>query len=153
MTKIARDPLYRRDRFPAEVIAHAVWLYFRFPLSLRMVEDMLAARGIVVSHQKSRVISGTANELNTTDILIPLIERKTVMLGNPMEIQQIIMKLCKNAAEALRDIGEIQVQVDRVENFTKRVLSHGELAAGATFCCRCIRQRTGYSRDRYVAYF
>jgi hypothetical protein len=35
----------------AEVIAHAVWLYFRFPLSLRVVEDMLAARGIIVSHQ------------------------------------------------------------------------------------------------------
>ena len=43
-----RDPLYRRHRFPAEIIAHAVWLYFRFPLSLRMVEDMLAARGIIV---------------------------------------------------------------------------------------------------------
>jgi putative transposase len=46
-----RDPLYRRHRFPAEIIAHAVWLYFRFPLSLRMVEDLLAARGIMVSHQ------------------------------------------------------------------------------------------------------
>ncbi|MGV1914044.1 IS6 family transposase, partial [Agrobacterium vitis] len=32
MTRFARDPLYRRHRFPAEVIAHAVWLYFRFPL-------------------------------------------------------------------------------------------------------------------------
>ena len=51
MTKAARDPLYRRHRFPPEVIANAVWLYFRFPLSLRMVEDLLAARGIVVSHQ------------------------------------------------------------------------------------------------------
>ncbi|MBD9598069.1 MULTISPECIES: hypothetical protein [unclassified Ensifer] len=49
-----RDPLYRRHRFPAEVIAHAVWLYFRFPLSLRMVEDLLAARGIIVSHQTIR---------------------------------------------------------------------------------------------------
>jgi transposase-like protein len=46
-----RDPLYRRHRFPAEIIARAVWLYFRFPLSLRMVEDLLAARGIIVSHQ------------------------------------------------------------------------------------------------------
>jgi putative transposase len=45
---------YRRHRFPAEVIAHAVWLYFRFPLSLRMVEDLLAARGIVVSHETVR---------------------------------------------------------------------------------------------------
>jgi putative transposase len=30
---------YARHRFPAEVISYAVWLYFRFPLSLRMVED------------------------------------------------------------------------------------------------------------------
>ena len=50
-----RDPLYRRRRFPAEIIAHAVWLYFRFPLSLRMVEDLLAARGIIVSHQTVRL--------------------------------------------------------------------------------------------------
>jgi len=32
----------RRHHFPAEVISHAVWLYFRFPLSLRMLEEMLA---------------------------------------------------------------------------------------------------------------
>ncbi|MBY3617853.1 IS6 family transposase [Rhizobium bangladeshense] len=37
------------------MIAHAVWLYFRFPLSLLMVEDMLAARGIIVSHQTVRL--------------------------------------------------------------------------------------------------
>ena len=35
-----RDVLYRRHRFPAEIIAHAVWLYFRFPLSLRMVKRL-----------------------------------------------------------------------------------------------------------------
>jgi putative transposase len=52
--KQARDPLYRRHRFPAEVISYAVWLYFRFPLSLRMVEEMLAARGIDVSHESVR---------------------------------------------------------------------------------------------------
>jgi hypothetical protein len=54
MTKHDRDPLYCHHRFPAEVIAHAVWLYFRFPLSLRMVEDMLATRGIIVTHQTIR---------------------------------------------------------------------------------------------------
>jgi putative transposase len=42
---------YKRHRFPAEIIAHAVWLYFRFPLSLRHVEDLLAERGIEVSFQ------------------------------------------------------------------------------------------------------
>ena len=40
-------PSYAGHRFPAEFISHAVWLYFRFPLSLRMVEEMLAARGIM----------------------------------------------------------------------------------------------------------
>src|SRR5882757_3178531 len=55
MTQVARDRLYRRHRFPAEVIAHAVWLYLRFPLSLRMVEDLLAARRIIVSHQTVRL--------------------------------------------------------------------------------------------------
>ena len=42
---------YTGYRFPSTIISHAVWLYFRFPLSLRMVEEMLAARGIVVSHE------------------------------------------------------------------------------------------------------
>ncbi len=46
-------------RFPAEIISYAVWLYFRFPLGLRMVEELLAARGIIVSHETVR--SGRAN--------------------------------------------------------------------------------------------
>ena len=45
-------PSYAGYRFPAEVISYTVWLYFRFPLSLRMVEEMLAFRGI--SHETIR---------------------------------------------------------------------------------------------------
>ena len=45
---------YKRLRFPPEIIAHAVWLYFRFPLSLRLVEEMLLERGIVVSYETVR---------------------------------------------------------------------------------------------------
>src|ERR671939_676471 len=45
---------YAGYRYPCEIISHAVWLYFRFPLSLRMVEEMLAARGIIVSHETVR---------------------------------------------------------------------------------------------------
>jgi putative transposase len=44
--KPARDPPYARRRFPAEVISYAIWLYFRFPLSLRMVEEMLAPEAL-----------------------------------------------------------------------------------------------------------
>jgi putative transposase len=45
---------YKRHRFPPQIIAHAVWLYFRFPLSLRLVEEMLLERGIVVSYETIR---------------------------------------------------------------------------------------------------
>src|SRR5919206_1561170 len=47
-------PSYAGHRFPPEVIGHAVWLSFRFPLGLRRVEEMLAARGITVSHETVR---------------------------------------------------------------------------------------------------
>ncbi len=47
-------PSYAGHRFLAEVISHAVWLYFRFPFSLRMVDELLAARGIIVSHETVR---------------------------------------------------------------------------------------------------
>ena len=45
---------YKRHRFPQQIIAHAVWLYFRFPLSLRLVEELLLERGIVVSYETIR---------------------------------------------------------------------------------------------------
>jgi len=53
MTTLARSR-YAGHRFPAEIISHAIWLYFRFPLGLRMVEELLAARGIIVSHESVR---------------------------------------------------------------------------------------------------
>jgi len=45
---------FKRHRFPADVIRHAVWLYFRFTLSFRDVEELLAQRGIDVSHETIR---------------------------------------------------------------------------------------------------
>ena len=48
-----RSP-YRGYRFPPEIIAHAVWLYFRFHLSFRDVQDLLGERGIIVSHESIR---------------------------------------------------------------------------------------------------
>jgi hypothetical protein len=54
------EPLisYKRHRFPPQIIAHAVWLYFRFPLSLRLVEELLLERGIVVSYETKPFVHG-----------------------------------------------------------------------------------------------
>lgn len=45
---------YKRHRFPPDVIRHAVWLYFRFTLSLRDAEDLLSERGIEISYETVR---------------------------------------------------------------------------------------------------
>jgi putative transposase len=46
--------LYYRHRFPAEIISHCVWLYFRFALSFRDVEEMLAMRGVALTYETVR---------------------------------------------------------------------------------------------------
>jgi len=45
---------YSGHRYPAEIISHAVWLYYRFTLSFRDIEEMLAARGIEVTYESIR---------------------------------------------------------------------------------------------------
>lgn len=47
--------IYKRYRFPPAIIQYAVWLYFRFNLSHRDIEDLLAQRGIVVTHESIRL--------------------------------------------------------------------------------------------------
>jgi len=46
---------YQGHRFPPEIIGYAVWVYHRFCLSFRDVEDLLAERGIIVSYQARMV--------------------------------------------------------------------------------------------------
>jgi len=45
---------YKRHRFPRELIAHTVWLYFQFPLSFRLIEEMLLERCIIVLYETIR---------------------------------------------------------------------------------------------------
>ena len=54
MTKRKNISGFKGHRFPPEIIEYVVWLYFRFSLSLRDVEDLLAERGIVISHETVR---------------------------------------------------------------------------------------------------
>ncbi|MCP3770703.1 IS6 family transposase [Streptomyces sp. MAR25Y5] len=47
-------PSYKGHRYPVEVISHCVWLYFRFPLSFREVEELMLERGVIVSYETVR---------------------------------------------------------------------------------------------------
>ncbi|QLF71505.1 IS6 family transposase (plasmid) [Peteryoungia desertarenae] len=84
-----RDPLYRRHRFPAEIIAHAVWLCFRFPLSLRMVEDMPAARAIIVSYQTIRVWAEKFGRIFANQIP----QRSRGQLGDKWHLDEVVMSI------------------------------------------------------------
>ncbi len=61
-------------RYPVEIISHCVWLYHRFPLSLREVEEMMMARGVLVTyetiHQWCRKFGQTYQDGNVLDILV-----------------------------------------------------------------------------------
>ncbi|MGC9537584.1 IS6 family transposase [Streptomyces sp. UG1] len=48
------SPSYKGHRYPVEVISHCVWLYFRFPLSFREVEELMLERGVIVSYETIR---------------------------------------------------------------------------------------------------
>ena len=54
MTPPADPARYKNHRFPGEIISHGVWLYYRFPLSYRDVQELLLERGIDVTHEAIR---------------------------------------------------------------------------------------------------
>src|SRR6516164_1090463 len=54
MTPPAAPERYKNHRFPGEIISHGVWLYSRFPLSYRDVQELLCERGIDVTHEAIR---------------------------------------------------------------------------------------------------
>ena len=56
MTPPADPARYKNHRFPGEIISHGVWLYYRFPLSYRDVQELLFERGIDVTHEAIRAV-------------------------------------------------------------------------------------------------
>ncbi len=51
----SRSSLYKRHRFPPEIIQYVVWLYHRFNLSTRDIEDLMAERGIAITYESIRL--------------------------------------------------------------------------------------------------
>src|SRR5919112_565109 len=86
--KKTRHPRYARHRFPAEVISHAIWLYFRFPLSLRMVEEMLAARGIQVSYETVRQWA-----IEFGESFAKQIRRRLLAPGDKWHLDEVVIRI------------------------------------------------------------
>jgi putative transposase len=87
-------PSYAGHRFPAEVISHAVWLYFRFPLSLRMVDELLAARGITVSHETMRQWA-----LKFGQAFANQIRRRLPCTGDKWHLDEVVGRMLEGAGK------------------------------------------------------
>src|SRR3954462_3332272 len=117
------SPSYAGHRFPAEIISHAVGLYFRFPLSLRMVEEMLAARGIVVSHETVRQWA-----LKFGQAFANQIQRRLPCVGDKWHLDEGVIKIAGvkhwlwRAVEQTGMVLDVLVQSRRDKQAAKRLL-------------------------------
>src|SRR4030088_251128 len=79
---------YRGHRFPPEISAHAVWLYFRFHLSFRDVQDLLAERGIIVSHESIRQWCAKFGAAFATGL-----RRRRGRAGDKWHLDEVLLKI------------------------------------------------------------
>jgi putative transposase len=116
-------PSYAGHRFPAEVISHAVWLYFRFPLSLRHVDEILAARGIAVSHETVRQWG-----LKFGQAFANQIRRRLPQAGDKWHLDEVVVKISGvkhwlwRAVDQDGTVLDILVQRRRDKQAAKRLL-------------------------------
>ena len=81
-------PSYKGFRFPAEIISHCVWLYYRFPLSLREVEEMMLARGVTVSHETIRQWTGKFGQAYVNGL-----RRRRPRPGDTWHLDEVFIKI------------------------------------------------------------
>ena len=87
MTTLAR-PRYTGYRFPAAIISPALWLYFRFPHGLRMVEELLAARGIILSPKTVRQWAGKFGGQFANQI-----RRRLPRAGDKWHLDEVVLEI------------------------------------------------------------
>src|SRR5438445_1344909 len=114
---------YAGYRFPAEIIGHAVWLYFRFPLGLRMVEELLAARGIIVSHETVRQWARKFGQQFANQI-----RRRLPRVGDKWHLDEVVLKIAGvkhwlwRAVDQTGVVLDVLVQRRRDKQAAKRLL-------------------------------
>src|ERR671911_1685023 len=122
MTTPARSR-YTGHRFPPEVIGHAVWLYFRFPLGLRMVEELLAARGITVSHETVRQWARKFGQAFANRV-----RRRLPCPGDKWHLDEVVITIAGNKHWSWRAVDQdglvldVLVQSRRDQRAAKRLL-------------------------------
>jgi len=95
------DPMYAGYRFPAAVISSAVYLDFHLLLSLRMVEEMLALRGITVSHETVRQWGLTFGRA-----LANRIRQRRLARGDKWHLDEVVISIAGRRHDLWRAVGQ-----------------------------------------------
>ena len=122
---------YKRHRFPPEIISYAVWLYYRFNLSHRDIEDLLAERGITVSRESIRLWRIKFGAIYTRRL-----KRKHRGYGDTFYIDEVFVKISGKqhylwrAVDQDGEVVDVYLQTKRdgaaAKRFFRRLLrSHG----------------------------
>jgi len=138
-------PSYRGFRFPVEIISHCVWLYHRFPLSLREVEELMLARGVVVSHETIRAWSvkvgaayaaglrrrrpAAGDKWHLEEVFITINGRRQYLwraLDQDGNVLDILVQNRRNAQAATRFLAKLMTKQQRVPRVlvTDKLRSH-----------------------------
>ena len=88
MTPAPSSPAYKGYRFPAEIISHAVWLYYRFSLSDRDVEELMAARGIVLTYETIRQWCQKFGQQYAKGL-----RRRRAQMGDKWHLDEVFLKI------------------------------------------------------------
>jgi len=112
---------YHRHRFPAEIISHCVWLYFRFPLSFRDVEELLAVRSVVLSYETIREWCLKFGQTYANDL-----RRRSSQPGDKWHLDEVFLKIngrihyLWRAVDQDGDVLDILVQSKRDKRAAKK---------------------------------
>ena len=88
MVVTAASSLYKGHRYPGEIIAHCVWLYFRFPLSFREVEELMLQRGVVVSYETIRAWCAKFGQAYANQL-----HRRRARPGDKWHLDEVFVKI------------------------------------------------------------
>ena len=80
--------LYSRHRFPPEIISHCVWLYFRFSLSYRDVEEMMAMRGLLLTYETVRYWCLKFGQTYANDL-----RRRSARPGDRWHLDEVFLRI------------------------------------------------------------
>ena len=83
-----REIRYRRYRFPIEVVEQCIWLYFRFALSYRNIEEMMSKRGIQVSYETVREWCYKFGSLYAVQL-----RKKRTRIGSKWHLDEVFIKM------------------------------------------------------------